>query len=95
MALGYRIAKLVQRLAGDSRGVPLMVAAERRAANNARQMMLESFEALAAALERAGVRYLVAGGLAVNAHGYVRYTKDVDLVIHLGARFRCAVLARL
>ena len=47
--------------------------------------MLESFETLAATLERAGVRYLVAGGLAVNAHGYVRYTKDIDLVIQLGA----------
>jgi hypothetical protein len=48
-------------------------------------MMLGSFETLAAALERAGVRYIVAGGLAVNAHGYVRYTKDVDLVIQLGS----------
>jgi hypothetical protein len=47
--------------------------------------MLKSFEALAAALERGGVRYLVAGGLAVNAHGYIRYTKDVDLVIQLRA----------
>jgi hypothetical protein len=49
-------------------------------------MMLESFRDLAAALERAGVRYLVAGGLAVNAHGYVRYTKDVGLVIQLAAQ---------
>jgi hypothetical protein len=48
-------------------------------------MMLESLRDLAAALERAGARYLVAGGLAVNAHGYVRYTKDVDLVIQLSA----------
>lgn len=47
-------------------------------------MMLESFRELAAAFEREGVRYLVADGLAVNAHGYVRYTKDVDLVIQLG-----------
>ena len=29
------------------------------------------------------MRYLVAGGLAVNAHGYARFTNDVDLVIHL------------
>ena len=35
------------------------------------------------ALEEQGVRYLVTGGLAVNAHGYLRFTKDVDLVIHL------------
>lgn len=46
-------------------------------------MKLASFEALVAALEGAGVRYLVAGGLAVNAHGYLRYTKDVDLVVQL------------
>jgi hypothetical protein len=44
---------------------------------------LASFEAIAIALERAGVRYLVAGGLAVAAHGYLRYTKDVDLVVQL------------
>lgn len=36
-----------------------------------------------AALESAGVRYLVAGGLAVNAYGYLRFTKDVDLVVQL------------
>ena len=30
-----------------------------------------------------GVRYLVAGGLAVNAHGYIRFTKNVDLVVQL------------
>jgi len=44
---------------------------------------LSSFEALAGALEAAGVRYLVAGGLAVAAHGYLRFTKDVDIVIRL------------
>lgn len=44
-----------------------------------------SFEAIADALEKADVRYLVAGGLAVNAHGYLRFTKDVDLVIQLEA----------
>ena len=46
-------------------------------------MKLKSVEAITAALERAGVRYLVAGGLAVAAHGYLRFTKDVDLVIEL------------
>lgn len=46
-------------------------------------MKLSSFEALAASLETAGVRYLVAGGLAVAAHGYLRFTKDVDIVIRL------------
>jgi hypothetical protein len=46
-------------------------------------MRLSSFEAIIAALNDAGVRYLVAGGLAVNAHGYLRFTHDVDLVIAL------------
>lgn len=46
-------------------------------------MKLTSFETLVAALEDAGVRYLVAGGLAVNAHGYLRFTRDVDVVVQL------------
>jgi len=46
-------------------------------------MKLASFEAIVQALNEGGVRYLVAGGLAVNAHGYLRFTKDVDLVIRL------------
>lgn len=46
-------------------------------------MKLTSFEAIVRALNEANVRYLIAGGLAVNAHGYLRYTKDVDLVIEL------------
>lgn len=45
--------------------------------------MLAAFESIATALGDAGVRYLVAGGLAVNAHGYVRLTYDVDLVVQL------------
>ena len=46
-------------------------------------MKLAAFDSLVRALDEAGVRYLVAGGLAVNAHGYLRFTKDVDLVIQL------------
>jgi len=46
-------------------------------------MRLNSFAAVARALDDAGVRYLIAGGLAVNAHGYLRYTNDVDLVVQL------------
>jgi predicted nucleotidyltransferase len=33
-----------------------------------------------AELDRAGVKYLVIGGVAVGFHGYVRATKDVDIV---------------
>ena len=46
-------------------------------------MKLAAFEAIVTALRDAGVRYLVAGGMAVNAHGYLRLTYDVDLVIQL------------
>lgn len=46
-------------------------------------MRLLSFEAIAEALDSAGVRYLVAGGLAVNAHGVLRFTKDLDVVVQL------------
>ncbi len=34
-------------------------------------------------LNNAHVRYVVAGGLAVIAHGYLRLTMDIDLVIDL------------
>ncbi|HSH85501.1 MAG TPA: nucleotidyl transferase AbiEii/AbiGii toxin family protein [Guyparkeria sp.] len=48
-------------------------------------MRLAALDAVAMALDAAQVRYLVAGGLAVNAHGYVRLTMDIDLVIALDA----------
>lgn len=48
-------------------------------------MKLAAFEAVAKALNAAQVRYLVVGGLAVNAHGYIRLTADIDLVIRLDA----------
>ena len=46
-------------------------------------MKLASDEALFSALDEAGVRYLVVGDLAVVAHGYVRYTADIDLVLDM------------
>jgi len=46
-------------------------------------MEVRSIEAIARALNDAGVQYLIVGGLAVNAHGYERLTRDVDLVIGL------------
>jgi len=44
---------------------------------------LTSFESIITELNQAEVRYLIVGGLAVNAHGNLRYTKDVDFVIQL------------
>ena len=46
-------------------------------------MERRSVEAVFRELTAAGVRYLVVGGLAVVAHGYVRLTADIDLVIDL------------
>ncbi len=46
-------------------------------------MRLEQVIAVVRSLNEAGVRYLIVGGLAVNAHGHVRYTNDLDLVIGL------------
>jgi len=44
-------------------------------------MRYNSIEAVFSSLNREGVRFLVVGGLAVNAHGYGRTTFDIDLVI--------------
>lgn len=44
-------------------------------------MERRSVETIAQTLELAGVRYLIAGGLAVVAHGFVRFTADLDLVL--------------
>ena len=41
------------------------------------------FDPILAALQATGVRYVVVGGVAVNLHGYQRFTKDLDLVIEL------------
>jgi predicted nucleotidyltransferase len=46
-------------------------------------MEVRSVEAIVCALNSAGIRYLIVGGLAVNAHGFERMTKDVDMVIQL------------
>ena len=48
-------------------------------------MRLAGFEAIIGALHGAEVRYLIAGGLAVGAHGYLRYTRNMDLVVRLAA----------
>jgi predicted nucleotidyltransferase len=41
------------------------------------------FDTIFGVLQATGVRYVVVGGLAVNLHGYQRFTKDIDLVIEL------------
>jgi hypothetical protein len=46
-------------------------------------MKLASVEAIARALDAAGVPFIVVGGLAVVAHGFGRQTQDIDIVIRL------------
>ena len=48
-------------------------------------MEVRSIEAIIRALNDADVRYLIAGGVAVVAHGYVRFTADLDLILDLSA----------
>jgi nitrogen fixation protein len=46
-------------------------------------MEVRSIETIVRALNAAKARYLIVGGLAVNAHGFVRLTRDVDIVLGL------------
>jgi hypothetical protein len=47
--------------------------------------MIGEIETVLDALNRARVRYLVVGGVAVVLHGYLRTTADLDLVIQLSS----------
>lgn len=58
-------------------------------------MKLATLEAILDAFERRDVRYLVVGGVAVNAHGYVRATLDLDLVVGLEAHNALAAVEAL
>jgi hypothetical protein len=46
-------------------------------------MTKESLKLIFQTLGAHNIRYMVVGGLAVNAHGYLRLTLDVDLLIDL------------
>ena len=46
-------------------------------------MRRDSVVAIVEALNGGQVRYLIVGGLAVVAHGYVRFTADVDLILSM------------
>jgi hypothetical protein len=58
-------------------------------------MTLAGLERVFRALGEAGVRYLVAGGVAVNAHGYRRLTHDLDLILQLDPQNVQAALSAL
>src|SRR5439155_20895290 len=46
-------------------------------------MKVDDIRTIFRALNDADVHYLIVGGLAVVAHGYVRFTQDIDLVVQL------------
>jgi hypothetical protein len=46
-------------------------------------MKIDDVRTILVALNAADVRYLIVGGVAVVAHGYVRFTQDIDVVIQL------------
>lgn len=48
-------------------------------------MEKSSLESIVRGLNDSGVRYLLVGGLAVAAHGYLRFTADVDIVLDMDA----------
>lgn len=58
-------------------------------------MRFETLETVFRALRDADVRYVVAGGVAVNAHGYQRMTQDLDLVVELDSANVLAALEAL
>ena len=43
--------------------------------------LVDELFAIARALDGAGIEYAVCGGIAVGLHGWVRTTKDIDLLI--------------
>jgi hypothetical protein len=46
-------------------------------------MEVRSIKLVIETLNQAGIRYIIVGGLAVNAHGYFRVTNDLDLFVSL------------
>ena len=58
-------------------------------------MEVSDLESVVGALNRAGAIYVVVGGLAVIAHGYLRTTADLDVVVALDEPNCRAALAAL
>jgi len=47
-------------------------------AERTRAPYLKDLISICRGLNQAGARYVVMGGMAVNAHGYIRATEDID-----------------
>jgi hypothetical protein len=54
-----------------------------------------SIEMIARSLNDHQVKFLIAGGLAVVAHGYVRFTADIDLMLAMDRQNLLAAVAAL
>src|SRR2546425_4588362 len=60
-----------------------------------REPTLEDLVKLGRALNEAGARYLVIGGFAIRAAGYIRNTVDVDLLVETGTDNESLVIQAL
>jgi hypothetical protein len=60
-----------------------------------REPTLEDLVKLGRALNEAGARYLVIGGFAIRAAGYIRNTVDVDLLVETGTDNESRVIQAL
>ena len=50
-------------------------------ATGATSQLIAQLREVATALREAGIRHLLIGGVAVNIHGYLRATRDLDLML--------------
>jgi len=60
-----------------------------------REPTLEDLKKLCRALNDAGAKYVVVGGFAIRAAGFVRNTMDIDLVIETGVENETRVIQAL
>jgi hypothetical protein len=58
-------------------------------------MEKDSIKSIVSALNSYRVKYLIAGGLAVVAHGYVRFTADLDLILAMDTPNLASAIAAL
>jgi hypothetical protein len=56
--------------------------------------LLDEFNSLTTALEESGIEYAVCGGLAMAIHGFIRATKDIDIIVDESSLDRAFVAAR-
>jgi len=63
--------------------------------NECREPVLEDLANLCQALNRAGANYVVIGGFAMRAAGFIRSTMDIDLLIETGPQNEQRVIEAL